>query len=93
MNNKIMSEPTILANGVGGTKKAIGICNGLLLHQLLSLTSFVILKPVEDILSLDVTISPEPRGNLLYLLSAGSPYSLLVKVLQHVYLLLCRTPS
>lgn len=89
-----MSEPTILANGVGGMKKAIAVCNALLLLlELLSLARFVILKPVEDILSLDVTISPEPRGNLLYLLSAGSPYSLLVKVLQHVYLLLCRTPS
>ena len=61
-------------------KKAIEVSKGFLL-LLLSLSGFVVLKPVEDILSFDVTIRPKPSSYLLYLLSTGSLYSLLIQIL------------
>jgi len=85
MNDEKGNEGTIWANwrrkkGLGSMKKAIEVSDGFLL-LLLSLPSFVILKPVEDILSFDVTIRPKPSSYLLYLLSTGSLYSLLIQVL------------
>ena len=92
----MIGEPTIWANwrgenGLGPMKKAIEVSDSFLL-LLLPLPGLVILKPVEHILPFDVTIRPQPSSYLLYLLSSWCPYSLLVQVLQHAYLLLRRVP-
>lgn len=85
MNELILEKPTVLAKwgrekGLRGIINiAIEICNAFLL-LLLPLSGFVILKPVEDILSFDVTIRLEPRGNLLYLVLTWCPYSLIIQV-------------
>ncbi|RWW77329.1 hypothetical protein BHE74_00014509 [Ensete ventricosum] len=63
-----------------------------LLLLLLPLPRLVVLKPVEDVLPLDVTVLPQLSGYVLYLVRAGGPDSLLVEAFQYGYLLLGRVP-
>lgn len=79
-------------NGLRSMKKSIEISNTFLL-LFLSLSCFVILKPVKDILSFDVTIHSKPSSDFLYFFSTWCLYSLLIQILQHTYLFFCWVPS
>lgn len=82
----------VLRGGRRRMKKAVEISQASLLLLLLPLPRLVILKPIKHILPLNVTISPQPRRYLLYLLRTRSPHSLPIQILQHAYLLLGRIP-
>lgn len=63
-----------------------------LLFLLLALSSLVVLEPVEDVLTLDMSVRTEPTGDLLYLIGARGSYALLVKILKQRYLILRWVP-
>lgn len=54
---------------------------------LLSLPRLVVLKPVEDILSLDLSIPPELGGDVLDLVRRGGPGPTPIKLLERPQLL------
>lgn len=78
-------------NWLSPVKKSIDVSHAFLL-LFLPLPCLMILKPIENILSLNVTESSQSASYLLYLLSAGCSYSLHIQILKHIYLLFCWVP-
>lgn len=60
---------------------------------LLPLPGLVVLKPIKDILALNLAVAPEPSTDGLNLISRGGPDSIdVVELLEKLYLLCCGCP-
>ena len=61
---------------------------------LLPFTSFMVLKPIKDVLAFDLAVLPQPSWDPLNLFSTWGPNSIVVvKVLQYSYLVSCGSPA